>query len=124
MKFRYFITDNTNNGSLIIGNLNPQTMLLLLGMISLNEIGKSKIINFFVQQFQFSVEAANIEFSKLNTDDKYPYTYYNLIDECVADENGYLYANISDIQNNFCANDSKAMLHSIDWENIQKGNFS
>lgn len=74
MKFRYFITDNTNNGSLIIGNLNPQTMLLLLGMISLNEIEKSKIINFFVQQFQFSVEAASIEFSKLNTDDKYPYT--------------------------------------------------
>lgn len=124
MKFRYFITDNTNHGSLIIGNLNPQTMLLLLGMVSLKETDKSKIINFFVQEFRFSVEATSIEFSKLNTDDKYPYTYYNLIDERIADENGYLYANILDIRNYFCAEDSKAMLHSIDWKNIQKRNFS
>lgn len=99
-------------------------MLLLLGMVSLKETDKSKIINLFVQEFRFTVEATSIEFSKLNTDDKYPYTYYNLIDERVADENGYLYANILDIRNCFCTEDSKAMLHSIDWKNIQKRNFS
>ncbi len=124
MNFRYFITDNTNCGSLIIGNLNPQTMLLLLGMVCLMETDKLKMIDFLVQEFQFSVEATNIEFSELNTDDRYPYTYYNLIDERVADENGYLYANILEVRNYFCDEDSKAMLYSIDWKNIQKRNFS
>lgn len=124
MKIRYFITDSTNYGSLIIGNLNPQTMLLLLGMICLKETDKLKIVQFFTKEFHFTVEVENIEFVKLNTDNKYPYTYYNLIDEGIIDKNGYLYANISDIRNYFCSKESIAMLHSINWKNIQKGNFS
>lgn len=123
MKFRYFITDNTNCGSLIVGNLNPQTMLLLLGMVCVNQADKSKVIDFFVQEFQFWVEAEEIHFVKLNTDEKYPYTYYNLIEEGVADKEGYLYANISDIRNYFYNKDSITMLNSIDWKNIQKSNF-
>lgn len=124
MKFRYFITDKSNIGTLIIGDVNPQTMLLLLGMVCLKENDKLKIIQYFIKEFHFSVEAENIEFIKLNTDDRYPYTYYNLVDEGVADENGYLYANISDIKKHFGSNDSVAMLKSIDWKNIQKRNFS
>lgn len=124
MKFRYFVTDNTNYGSLIIGNLNPQETLLLIGMMCVKQADKTKIINFFVQEFQFSVEVEDIQFVKLNTDDKYPYTYYNLIDEHVADEDGYFYANILDIQNYFFDTDSEDMLRSINWENIKKRKFN
>lgn len=124
MKFRYFVTDNTNCGSLIIGNLNPQETLLLIGMMCVKQANKTKIINFFVQEFQFSVEVEDIQFVKLNTDDKYPYTYYNLIDEHVADEDGYFYANILDIQNYFFDTDSEDMLRSINWENIKKRKFN
>ncbi|MDE6706856.1 MAG: hypothetical protein K2K06_02325, partial [Oscillospiraceae bacterium] len=67
MNFRYFITDNTNYGSLIVGNLNPQTMLLLLGMVCIKQVDKYKVIDFFVQEFQFGVEAEEIQFVKLNT---------------------------------------------------------
>lgn len=124
MKFRYFITDNTNCGSLIIGNLNPQEMLLLLGIMCVKQADKPEIINFFVQEFQFSVEVEDIQFVKLNTDDKYPYTYYNLIDEHVADEDGYFCANISDVRDYFCNKDSIIMLNSIDWKNIKKRKFN
>ena len=123
MDFRYFITDNTNCGSLIVGNLNPQTMLLLLGMVCVKQTDKSKVIDFFVQEFQFWIEAEEIQFVKLNTDEKYPYTYYNLIEEGVADKNSYLYANISDVRDYFCNKDSITMLNSIDWKNIQKRDF-
>lgn len=95
MKFRYFITDNTNCDSLIVGSLNPQTMLLLLGMVCKKQSDKSEVVDFFVQEFQFLIEAKEIDFVKLNTDKKYLYTYYNLIDEYVADdEDGYFYTNV------------------------------
>ena len=124
MKFRYFITDNSHVGTLIIGKLNPRTMLLLLGMKSSINTDKLDIVNFFIREFQFIIETENIEFIQLNTDDRFPYTYYNLIDEHAADKDGYFYANISDIKNHFENNGCSDMLKSIDWINFKKSNFS
>ncbi len=114
MNFRYFITDKSNKGSLIVGELNPNEMLLLFGKVCIEKANKSEILDYFINRFHFSVEAENIDFVELNTDDRFPYTYYNLIDEpSLIDKTGYFYANISDIRNYFSDRDCVSMLRSI-----------
>ncbi len=124
MEFRYFITDESNLGSLIIGKLNPDEMFLLLGKACIEKLNKSEIIDFFVQEFHFCIEASNIGFVQLNTDEKFPYTYYNLVYEHLADKSGYFYANISEIKNCFDKSDCKYMLRSINVADFKKCNFS
>ncbi|MGN0642268.1 MAG: hypothetical protein ACI4JJ_03905 [Huintestinicola sp.] len=124
MQFRYFITDKTNVGSLIIGGINPNEMFLLLSKFAVNNFSKSEIIDFFADDFNFFIEAEDIGFVQLNTDEHYPYTYYNLVNERVADKYGYLYANISEIRNCFTDNDCITMLNSIDLFNFKKSYFS
>jgi hypothetical protein len=114
MKFRYFITDNSNKGSLIIGKLNPNEMLLILGKTCVEQTNISEICSWFAEKFHFSVEVENLDFVTLNTDDRFPYTYYNLLVERTAtDKTGYFYANVSDIQDYFSDKECISMLRSI-----------
>lgn len=97
---RYFITDETNIGTLISGQIMPKEMILILGKKIYEHKNISDIISFMIEKFYFKIEAENISFIDLNSG-KYPYTFYDLISEGICDPDGYSYANISEIKKHF-----------------------
>ena len=124
MTYRYYITDNSNVGNLMIGKVNPQEMLLLLGKLIVADKAVSEITAILEADFKFEMQAKNLLFSVLNTDDEFPYTYYDLINEGVPDTEGYLYSNICSIKEYFSDNDCIEMLRSINFDDIAKNYFS
>ncbi len=111
--YRYFITDKSNIGYLIIGKNNPKEMLIILGHLSLNTSDISEIVSKLVIRFNFTVEKKELSFARLNTDDETPYTYYNILEDGICPNDGYSYANIVDIRKHFKSKKSKAMLKSL-----------
>ena len=122
--YRYFITDNSNVGNLVIGSINPQEMILILGKLAVTNNKISEITSFLETEFKFESQAKNLLFSVLNTDDSFPYTYYDLINERISDREGYLYSNIYSIKEYFLNADCVEMLLSIDFNDIAKNYFS
>ena len=110
---RYFITDESNIGTLISGQLMPKEMILILGKTIYENRSISNIITFLKEQFYFQIEAEGISFKELNSG-KYPYTYYDLISEGVCDPSGYSYSNIHEIKKYFKG--CEKMLSSLNLE--------
>ncbi|SDA31052.1 hypothetical protein SAMN02910447_03322 [Ruminococcus sp. YE71] len=123
MKHRYFVTDDTHIGDLIIGELNSQEMLILLGKLAVENQVVSEITSLLVSKFGFIIEGTNLSFSQINSDDLYPYTYYDLISERVNERDGYLYSNICKIKEYYAGVECEEMLRSIDLDNILKNDF-
>lgn len=69
---RYFITDESNIGTLISGRLMPKEMILILGKKLYENKNISDIVLFLKEHFYFQVEAERITFKELNSG-KYPY---------------------------------------------------
>ena len=103
-KQRYFITDDSHIGKLMVGAINPQEMFLLIGKWTVNNKNVTQICDTLEKNYLFECEADNISFTRLNTDDTYPYTYYDLITERIAEKDGYLYSNISEIKKYYSEN--------------------
>lgn len=123
-KQRYFITDDSHIGKLMVGAINPQEMLLIIGKMVFEDKEITQICDFLEKHYFFECEADGISFTKLNTDDTYPYTYYDLITERVAEKDGYLYSNISEIKKYYTESGSVDMLLSLDFDNITHRYFS
>lgn len=123
-KQRYFITDDSHIGKLMVGAINPQEMLLIIGKMVFENKGITQICDFLETHYFFECEADGISFAELNTDDTYPYTYYDLITERVAEEEGYLYSNITEIKKYYTESGSVDILLSLDFDNITHRYFS
>ena len=123
MKFRYFITDNSHIGTLIMGNIAPEIMLIYLGKLLFEGYTISRIVNTLVSEYRFIIESENLSFKKLNTDPEYAYTYYDLISEGVSEKDSYLYCNTKKIKQHFSDSQCKKMLKSIDLISLKKDYF-
>lgn len=123
MRFRYFITDNLNIGSLIEGEYNAKKMLLLLGHIIKtydNTLSYLEIVNIITSKYDFILIKENLEFITLNISIETPYTFFHIIDDGFMDEDGYLYANINEISEYFSNSETTKMLKSITYFNSEK----
>lgn len=115
MVYRYFVTDQYHKGDLVLGNLNPLEMLGILGKFCTMGYTKEKILESLADTFSFSTVAQDLDFTELNQNEKYPFTYYHLLHEHeMVDEYGYYYANIEEISKFILADKSLyKMLNSI-----------
>ena len=122
-EYRYFITDETNTGTLIsCSNTDGKTMLIILGKLLAENKNNdvNTVVKVLCQKYSATVIEEKLFYVDLNSSPNTPYTYYHLIeDDGYCTEDGYMYANLNEIANYFKGKVVDHVLSSIDTKREQ-----
>lgn len=99
--FRYYITNDKKQGTLIAGNINGKKMLTILKdfIKAKPDINVNETVKAITETYNFSIIKQNLSFIDLNENQDTPYTFYHIIDDGgYVEEDGYIYTNIQEIK--------------------------